>query len=178
MSKKRQRGMLQDIHTRIPVRDYQNIQIICTQLGISQAEFFNTCIHQFGYDRLLLYARKINREPRPCRVDISEPAGEEISHLTDALNEQSAQIRKIGTNVSALIRDIRAGVVQVGSSQTLRDLDDMKAALDAALLEGHKNGARLAELLHDDDAISKVEINYKDCWGDIVYREVQPCTHG
>lgn len=94
MSSKRQHGKLQNIHTRIPIKDYQTIQLICNQLKISQAEYFNSCIHQFGYERLLLYARKINREPRPCRVDISEPASEEICHLTKAMNAQAEQIRK------------------------------------------------------------------------------------
>jgi len=178
MSSKRQHGKLQNIHTRIPIKDYQTIQLICNQLKISQAEYFNSCIHQFGYERLLLYARKINREPRPCRVDISEPASEEICHLTKAMNAQAEQIRKIGVNVSALIRDIRSGSVQGCSAQSLRTLDEMKSALDTALAEGHKNGARLAAILHDDNAIAKVEINYKNCWGEIEYREVKPCTHG
>ena len=94
------------------------------------------------------------------------------------MNAQAEQIRKIGVNVSALIRDIRSGSVQGCSAQSLRTLDEMKSALDTALAEGHKNGARLAAILHDDNAIAKVEINYKNCWGEIEYREVKPCTHG
>ena len=63
MSSKRQHGKLQNIHTRIPIKDYQTIQLICNQLKISQAEYFNSCIHQFGYERLLLYARKSTESP-------------------------------------------------------------------------------------------------------------------
>ena len=44
MSNKRQREDLQNIHTRVPRRDYKKIQEICDRLGITQAEYFNSLI--------------------------------------------------------------------------------------------------------------------------------------
>ena len=54
-----QRGDLQNIHTRIPRRDYERIQEICDRLGITQAEYFNSVIQENGYYKLLLYARRM-----------------------------------------------------------------------------------------------------------------------
>lgn len=170
MSNRRQRGELQNIHTRIPRRDYERIQQICDQLGITQAEYFNSVIQENGYYKLLLYARKINRIPRPCQLDVSPEAHKEIVALTSAMNSQASQIRSIGVNVSALIRDIRAGKVR--DCKAVELLRNEKHILDAALAETHRNNARLSDVLYSEEMIAKRETVYLNSLGEVVRKEV------
>ena len=176
MSNKRQREDLQNIHTRVPRRDYKKIQEICDRLGITQAEYFNSLIQESGYYKLLLYARRINKIPRPCRLDVSPEAHKEIVALTRALNAQASQIRSIGVNVSALIRDVRTGKVR--DSDAVKLLGAEKRVLDAALAETHQNNARLSDVLYSEEMISKREIVYLNSLGEEVWKEVQPCMLG
>ena len=178
MKNKRQRGTLHNVHTRIPEKEFQRISELCEKLGITQAQFFNAVIHADGYESLLVYAKKINRDPRPCRLEISEEAVGEIKCLTGTLNTNTSQLRRIGTNLAALVRDIRSGTVP-GDRNTVALLEHMKAAIDAAIVESHVNSTRLAALLYDENAIAKIETVYKNCWGEVAYREVMPsCTPG
>ena len=177
MSNRRQRGTLHDVHTRIPEEEFQRIKRLCDKLDITQTEFFNIAISQEGYKQLQAFAEKINREPRPCKLEMSDEAAGEIVRLTGALNSSTSQLRRIGNNLSALIRDIRSGAVSA-DRQSAQTLEHMKAMVDAAIAESHRNGVRLAALLYDEAAVSKIEMVWKDCWGDI-HREVTPChTHG
>lgn len=177
MGQKKQHGTLHHVHTRIPEKEYQKIKNLCDKLGITQAQFYNTVIQEDGYEQLLFFAKKINREPRPCRLELTDEAAEEIERLTCALNDSTSQLRHIGYNLSALIRDIRSGAVP-GDRQSTQALESMKTIVDAAIAESHSNGTRLAALLYDEDAISKIETIWKNCWGEVAHREVKPCTHG
>lgn len=154
---KRQRGRLRNIHTRIPEQDYLQINEICEKLNISFADYFNRAIHAHGYDDLQQYARKINNEPRKCKIEMDIPTKESIDSLSMALNSQSVQIRRIGTNLSNLI--VKGGI----DSQVLVA---MRKELNAALHHVHAASSRLVDILYDDKAITKVECRGHDMWED------------
>lgn len=159
---KRQRGRLQNIHTRISEKDYQQIAEICEKLHITFADYFNRAIHADGYEELQRYARKIKSEPRSCKIEMDMPTKDSIDSLSEALNSQGMQIRRIGTNLSNLI----AYNVAKGTDIDCRVLIDMKKELNAALSHVHAASSRLVDILYDENAITKVEYRGRDIWGD------------
>ena len=158
--KKRQRGQLQNIHTRIPKRDYQKISVICEKLNITFADYFNRMIHADGYDELQRYAKKIKSEPRSCKIEMDQPTKESIDNLSNALNSQCTQMRRIGKNLSTLIAKSNA----MGTNIDVPTLTAMKKELDVALFEIHNNSSRLADILYDESTISKVEYRGHNIW--------------
>lgn len=158
---------MQNIHTRIPEADYKKISEICGKLNITFADYFNRAIKANGYDELQRYARKIKKEPRPCKIEMSDGVKESIDNLVDTMNGQSMQIRRIGTNLSNMI----AKGSNHGTDITASTLTTMKKELDAALLELHKNSSRLADILYDESSITKTEYRGYDAWDDDDWNE-------
>lgn len=163
--KKRQRGQLQNIHTRIPKQDYQQIAKICEKLHITFADYFNRVIHSDGYDELQRYARKIKSEPRNCKIEMDQATKESIDGLSASLNGQSMQIRRIGTNLSNLITKNNVNGTDIDNQVLI----NMKKELDVVLFNIHQASSRLVEILFDENTISKVEYIGHDIWdsGDI-----------
>ena len=153
MKSTRQGGRLHNVHTRISERDYKAICKVLQKLDITFADYFNRAIHQNGYEELLAYAKQIKKTPRFCKVVIDEQTKESIDQLSSALNNQSLQLRKIGTNLSNLISRL-AGT---GTISDIHLIDSMKKDLDAALQDVHKTSSRLADLLYDETTIVKTE---------------------
>ena len=167
MAKIRRRGRLHNTHISIPEKEYQIIKGVCEKLDITLADYFNQVIHKNGYEKLQILAKRINKEPRPCKLEMEAGVEKEIGDLTEALNGQTAQIRKIGVNLSVLIRDIRSGKVNCGNSGTLALLERMNNDITNAMHENQKIGSRLVDILYDEKSISKVEIIKRSIWDEI-----------
>ena len=169
MGYSRQRGKLHNIHTRIPAEDYQKCKEICEKLDITFADYFNQLIHGDGYEELQILAKRIIKEPRSCKLEMTDETKELIAALTNALNGQTTQIRKIGVNLSELIRYIRSGKADCNNPMTLRIIMALKKDMDTAMHENQKIGERLADILYDEKTISKTEVIKGSIWDDILF---------
>ena len=94
-----------------------------------------------------------------------------IQGLTDALNSASSQTRKIGVNISALIRDIRLGKVSAEYAVDRLERIDRQVKLQEKAYQ--QTGEKLADLLFSNKGVSKVEyrslnseLAYDDAWND------------
>ncbi len=102
--RKRARGALHRTTLRFPERTFEEIREVCDELNITIAQYFNTLISS---EEQKLLRRKIKQmERRDYAIEVPEELQPLIVDLTKALNENSKQMRKIGTNVSTIIRDI------------------------------------------------------------------------
>lgn len=164
MSKKRQIGSLHNLHIRISTKDYQQISEICERLNITFADYFSQIIHADGYEKLQMLARRINKEPRNCKIEMSVPTKESIDGLSATLNNQATQIRRIGTNLSNLISKITDPKTDFHNPALLRVIIDMKCDLDVVLEDVHKASSRLVNILYDDATITKTEYIGHDIW--------------
>lgn len=161
---KRQSGRLHRMQIRIKEADYDNIKLICDRMGITMAEYFNNLIQHDGYEDLLRIARTIKSEPRA--VDISfydEKTGERVDKLCTSVNALSEQTKRIGRNVSAMIRDIRNG--RVAASQTIPYLEKIGTAIQKQEQYCNALNKEMKRLIYSDEGIQKTEIRYKDGGG-------------
>ena len=157
---KRQTGNLHDLHIRIQDSDYAKVQMICQKLDITIADYFNQLLTSDGYDTLLRYAKIICKDPRIVEIRFTdETMAEKVSELKDAINVATTQTRKLGSNVSALIRDIRLG--KVSAQQAIPTLEEIERLMVLQKANYQTTGGKLEDILFSEDGIQKVEIREK-----------------
>lgn len=157
----RQSGKLHNLHIRIKEADYERIVEICDKLGITIAEYFNTLLQDDGYEKLQMYAKTIKNQPRPIEVSFKDKETcDRVQAMTNAADSAAQQTRKIGINLSTLIRDIRNG--KVSAERVLSALQQTNGLIQMQMKMCNAVNANLEKLLYSDEGIQKTEIRYKE----------------
>ena len=94
---------------RFPHGRYAALQQVAKQLGMSVAGYINTVLVTDGVLDLEKEVMAIRRRQYSLYMDTDTEKS--INELSSSLNGTARQLRMLGTNVSALIRDIRTGKV-------------------------------------------------------------------
>ena len=153
---KKQTGKLRNMHIRIREADYDAIVATCKAMDITIAEYFNSLLRSDGYDEMIRYAKIIDKEPRTVNLVVqNKDDKEKLDRLVEALNNATQQTRKIGVNVSALIRDIRNG--KVNAHAAIPYLEKLGQLMEQQMASYQSTGAKLAEQLFSEEHIWKFE---------------------
>lgn len=154
---KRQGGKLHNLHIRLPENDYLMLKEACDSLGITIADYYNQLLRSDGYDSLIKYAKMVSKDPRQVEICFADnETKERVTELTQALISAADQTRKIGWNVSNLIRDIRRG--RVDAKEAIPLLEEIKDLVENQTANYQATGGKLEELIFSDEGIWRVKI--------------------
>lgn len=154
-NRSRLRGNLHEFHARIPEDLYQEIVRQCDELEITQTEYINTLLADKGFDNLRRHAARVKRRAQIFDVRMDEDTRKSIEELSKALNENTRQIRMIGTNLSAFIRDARLGKFDFKDMKAFTIMDEMNKENAEALQRNFEVTNELSELISSDRIVKQ-----------------------
>ena len=102
--------------------------------------------------------KQVNRFGSFFHCNLDEKTLKYLESYATELNQNTQQIRRIGTNVSALIRDIRAGMMP-GTPSEKQMLDERLSYIMFAVNKEMEKQGKLADILLD--ILDGVDINVK-----------------
>lgn len=157
----RQNGNLHDLHIRLKEADYKKIVDICDKLEITIVAYYNRLLHDEGYEKLQLYTKMIKNDSRYIEVSFQDKeTHEEVQSLTEATQSVAAQTRKIGTNISTVIHDIRNG--KFSAKEALPILEQMNRDIQLQITTCNAINKDIQKLLYLNEGVQKMEIRYKE----------------
>lgn len=108
-SRKRDKGKLHRTTIRIREDVFKDIMDYCDKQNITMNEYINTFLE--NKEEVTMRARIKELRGRLYEIQMSDDVKSRMDTLTKRLNENTNQIRRIGVNLSSLIRDIRNGKI-------------------------------------------------------------------
>lgn len=146
------------IHISIPEREYQQIQEASSKMGISISMFINSYLKYGGFRELIALAKKIDNTPKSVHIVFDdEETSEQVTKLTAAMSSYSSQLRRIGTNLSSLIADIRDKKVALNNDDILSALESLEKSVKVLQLGYSKTAKEARDVFHSDRGITKTE---------------------
>lgn len=128
---------LRNMHIRMSEEEYDFIRALAEGLSCSQAEVIRRAIYHSDMKPIVEAYRKRQGDlylQRYVECGLDEDTKKQLEAFGQDLNENTQQIRRIGTNISALIRDVRNGKVILDSSKFVTEfvtiLDANKKAME------------------------------------------------
>lgn len=111
---------LRNMHIRMSEEEYDFIRALAEGLNCSQAEIIRKAIFHSDMKAIVEAYRKRQGDlylQRYVECGMDEDTKNQLEILGQELNQSTQQIRRIGTNISTMVRDIRNGKVKFASSQ-------------------------------------------------------------
>ena len=107
---------LKNLHIRVSNEEYDFLCALAEELHCSQAAVIRKALFHSDMKAIVQVYRKRQGDAYLQRVvacGLDESTAEKLEGLQKDMNENTLQIRRIGTNLSTLIRDIRNGKLQL-----------------------------------------------------------------
>ncbi len=107
--------MLRDIHVRVSDEQYEMLTALSKALKLSQAEIIRASLFTSDMKTIIKDYRKrkeIDDFTKYACMEMNEKSRQTVNTFVNAFNKNTSQLRMIGANISALVRDIRVGKVQ------------------------------------------------------------------
>ena len=105
---------LKNLHIRVSNEEYDFLCALAEELHCSQAAVIRKALFHSDMKAIVQVYRKRQGDAYLQRI---VACGLDDSTAEKDMNENTLQIRRIGTNLSTLIRDIRAGKVQLQNDE-------------------------------------------------------------
>lgn len=166
LKRPRLRGNLHEFHVRIPEDMYQDIVKQCDELEITLTEYINTILADKGFEGLRRHAARVQRRAQIYDVRMDDDTRKSIGELSQALNENTRQIRMIGTNLSAFIRDARLGKFNFEDMKAFTIMDEMNKENAEALQRNFEVTNELSQLISSDKIVKQKDERWEPEVGD------------
>ena len=122
---------LRNLHIRMNQEEYDFLRTLAEELHCSQAEVIRKALIYTDIKEIVNAYRQRQKDAfmqRYVTCGLDRHTAELLEQFRKDLNENTQQIRRIGTNLSSLIRDIRTGAL---SFQNGREKEAVMAYLQA-----------------------------------------------
>ena len=118
----------------------------------------NSYLKYGGFRELIALAKKIDNTPKSVHIVFDdEETSEQVTKLTAAMSSYSSQLRRIGTNLSSLIADIRDKKVALNNDDILSALESLEKSVKVLQLGYSKTAKEARDVFHSDKGITKTE---------------------
>lgn len=111
---------LRSMHIRMSEEEYDFIRALAEGLKCSQAEVIRRAVFYSDMKSIVEAYRKRQGDlylQRYVECGLDEDTKKQLETLGQELNQNTQQIRRIGTNISSLVRDIRNGKIRWGGGK-------------------------------------------------------------
>lgn len=111
---------LKNLHIRMNQEEYDFLRTLAEELHCSQSEVIRKALFHTDIKEIVQAYRQRQKDAfmqRYITCGLDKHTAESLEHFRKDLNENTLQLRRIGTNLSSLIRDIRTGTLSFQNEQ-------------------------------------------------------------
>ena len=152
---------LHNLHIRVTAEERDYIAILAEHMNCSMSKLIRMLLFDTDMKKIVKdyqMQKQLNRFGSFFHCNLDEKTLRYLDSYATELNQNIQQIRRIGTNVSALIRDIRAGMMP-GTPSEKQMLDERLSYIMFAVNREMEKQGKLADALLD--ILDGVDINVK-----------------
>ena len=152
---------LHNLHIRVTAEERDYIAILAEHMNCSMSKLIRMLLFDTDMKKIVKdyqVQKQVNRFGSFFHCNLDEKTLKYLESYATELNQNTQQIRRIGTNVSALIRDIRAGLM-TGNPTEKQRLDERLSYIMFAVNREMEKQGKLADALLD--VLNGVDINGK-----------------
>ena len=152
---------LHNLHIRVTAEERDYIAILAEHMNCSMSKLIRMLLFDTDMKKIVKDYQVQKEEQRFCsffHCNLDEKTLKYLESYATELNQNTQQIRRIGTNVSALIRDIRA-VLMTGNPTEKQQLDERLSYIMFAVNREMEKQGKLADALLD--VLDGADINVK-----------------
>lgn len=152
---------LHNLHIRVTAEERDYIAILAEHMNCSMSKLIRMLLFDTDMKKIIKdyqVQKQVNRFGSFFHCNLDEKTLKYLESYATELNQNTQQIRRIGTNVSALIRDIRAGMMP-GTPSEKQMLDERLSYIMFAVNKEMEKQGKLADTLLD--ILDGVDINVK-----------------
>lgn len=152
---------LHNLHIRVTAEERDYIAILAEHMNCSMSKLIRMLLFDTDMKKIVKdyqVQKQVNRFGSFFHCNLDEKTLKYLESYATELNQNTQQIRRIGTNVSALIRDIRAGLM-TGNPTEKQRLDERLSYIMFAVNREMEKQGKLADALLD--VLNGVDINVK-----------------
>lgn len=152
---------LHNLHIRVTAEERDYIAILAEHMNCSMSKLIRMLLFDTDMKKIIKdyqVQKQVNRFGSFFHCNLDEKTLKYLESYATELNQNTQQIRRIGTNVSALIRDIRAGLM-TGNPTEKQRLDERLSYIMFAVNREMEKQGKLADALLD--VLNGVDINVK-----------------
>lgn len=152
---------LHNLHIRVTAEERDYIAILAEHMNCSMSKLIRMLLFDTDMKKIIKdyqVQKQVNRFGSFFHCNLDEKTLKYLESYATELNQNTQQTRRIGTNVSALIRDIRAGLM-TGNPTEKQRLDERLSYIMFAVNREMEKQGKLADALLD--VLNGVDINVK-----------------
>lgn len=152
---------LHNLHIRVTAEERDYIAILAEHMNCSMSKLIRMLLFDTDMKKIVKdyqMQKQLNRFGSFFHYNLDEKTLRYLDSYAAELNQNTQQIRRIGTNVSALIRDIRAGMMP-GTPSEKQMLDERLSYIMFAVNKEMEKQGKLADALLD--VLDGADINVK-----------------
>ena len=152
---------LHNLHIRVTAEERDYIAILAEHMNCSMSKLIRMLLFDTDMKKIIKdyqVQKQVNRFGSFFHCNLDEKTLKYLESYATELNQNTQQIRRIGTNVSALIRDIRAGLM-TGNPTEKQQLDERLSYIMFAVNREMEKQGKLADALLD--VLDGADINVK-----------------
>lgn len=152
---------LHNLHIRVTAEERDYIAILAEHMNCSMSKLIRMLLFDTDMKKIVKdyqMQKQLNRFGSFFHCNLDEKTLRYLDSYATELNQNTQQIRRIGTNVSALIRDIRAGMM-TGTPTEKQQLDERLSYIMFAVNKEMEKQGKLADALLD--VLDGADINVK-----------------
>lgn len=152
---------LHNLHIRVTAEERDYIAILAEHMNCSMSKLIRMLLFDTDMKKILKdyqMQKQLNRFGSFFHCNLDEKTLKYLDSYATELNQNTQQIRRIGTNVSALIRDIRTGMM-TGTPSEKQQLDERLSYIMFAVNKEMEKQGKLADTLLD--ILDGININVK-----------------
>ena len=152
---------LHNLHIRVTAEERDYIAILAEHMNCSMSKLIRMLLFDTDMKKIVKdyqVQKQLNRFGSFFHCNLDEKTLRYLDSYATELNQNTQQIRRIGTNVSALIRDIRTGMM-TGTPSEKQQLDERLSYIMFAVNKEMEKQGKLADTLLD--ILYGVDINVK-----------------
>lgn len=152
---------LHNLHIRVTAEERDYIAILAEHMNCSMSKLIRMLLFDTDMKKIVKdyqMQKQLNRFGSFFHCNLDEKTLKYLDSYATELNQNTQQIRRIGTNVSALIRDIRTGMM-TGTPSEKQQLDERLSYIMFAVNKEMEKQGKLADTLLD--ILDGININVK-----------------
>lgn len=152
---------LHNLHIRVTAEERDYIAILAEHMNCSMSKLIRMLLFDTDMKKIVKdyqMQKQLNRFGSFFHCNLDEKTLKYLDSYATELNQNTQQIRRIGTNVSALIRDIRTGMM-TGTPSEKQQLDERLSYIMFAVNKEMEKQGKLADAFLD--VLDGADINVK-----------------
>lgn len=151
---------LRNMHIRMSEEQYDFLRALAEELNCSQAEVIRKAIFHSDMKTIVEAYRKRQGDlylQRYVECGMDEETKNQLAAMGQELNQNTQQIRRIGTNISTLVRDIRNGRIVCGNSWERQRIE----TVFSQIMKEHESAMEKQGELAERMAVLMVKVRFK-----------------